>query len=291
MPLVQWLTVPYLEAQSLPEGWWQHGSSEDILTKAEVITHDLSYLHGSEAHLLSDPNTSLEFFQRQTTNGLIETKTVTSVNGEKFVSYKLENGDYFFAESHLIKHNEQGNSQKEIALAEKFDHPYDYKFLKSESVGINDCIVIARIATTQFLQAMRTNFYPGITSKNFGRLGDPIKFIKSETDTYIRKSDGVVVGEVKKNNSGEILDDRLLDVVQVDVPIPNSEFELPAIHVAVATNIGQFMQVFGESRRANTPQHLQQAKQSHLILTGIIIISLGTLLILAYFVFHRGTRS
>ena len=42
----------------------------------------------------------------------------------------------------------------EKMLATKFDHPYDFKILKSEMVGTNDCIVIARIMTELFLEAV-----------------------------------------------------------------------------------------------------------------------------------------
>jgi hypothetical protein len=81
-----------------------------------------------------------------------------------------------------------------------------------------------------------------------------MQFIRSETDIYIRKSDGVVNGEVKKNKSGEVLIDRLYAVIHVNKPIPDAEFVLPKAPMETATNSVQFLNMSSEAMHAyNSP--------------------------------------
>jgi hypothetical protein len=240
-------------AQPLPEGWWQQSSAESVLSKAEAITHNLSYFHGSKGHLLDDQDASIEFFQRKLPSGTVETKYVFHEGRVLFSDYKLESGRYFSEYGRIIKCTFE-DDQKEPSLAATLDHPYDYKMMKPEIVGTNDCLVVARIATPQFLEMLTTNYYPGYTPGDKGLLGDLMQFIRSETDIYIRKSDGVVNGEVKKNKSGEVLIDRLYAVIHVNKPIPDAEFVLPKAPMETATNSVQFLNMSSEAMHAyNSP--------------------------------------
>ena len=44
-------------------------------------------------------------------------------------------------------------------MAAKFDHPFNYQMQKSEQVGTNDCIVIARIMSLPFFDAVTAEVY------------------------------------------------------------------------------------------------------------------------------------
>jgi hypothetical protein len=286
--LAQWLVSLCfaLTPSSLPAGWWQQMSAQSILAKAESITHDLSYFEGTKAHLLDDRDASIEFFQRKMPDGTIETKLVYHSRRFIMTVYKVGSGRYFWQNGLLIK-TEFEDDQEELSLATKFDHPYDYKILKPEIVGTNDCLVVARIATPEFLQMLKTAYYPGYTTGHGGMLGDPVQFIRSERDTYIRKSDGVIIGEVKKNTSGKILHDRLYDVVQVNNPIPNAEFVLPVASVETATNVSQLVHITAKGIHAYGSLNPGTIKRVRYVIIGTMIISFGALLVLLYFRFHR----
>jgi len=283
--LIQWLGFVYFASPppTLPAGWWEQGSAESTLAKAESITHDLSYLRGTEAHLLKDHNSSIEFFQRKNPDGTIETKSV-KYGGRMTTSYKLTSGEYFFANGRLIKFGFKDN-QIEPSLAAQFDHPYDYNMLKPTIVGTNDCLIVARIATPRFLQTLVTAYYPENTSGN-PLLGDLKNYIRSETDTYIRKSDGVIIGEVKKNKSGDILDDKLYDVVQVNDPIPSEEFILPKARMETATNTVQFLKILTNGKHADNLLNSREIKRIRFVIIGVMVISLGVLFYI-FIRFHR----
>ena len=82
-------------AQPLPGGWWEQESAENILKRAELTTHNLAYFRGSKAHLLVEPDTSVEFYQRKTPSGTIETKSIIHEGRIRFAEYNLESGKYF----------------------------------------------------------------------------------------------------------------------------------------------------------------------------------------------------
>jgi hypothetical protein len=232
-------------AEPLPEGWWQQGSAESILTKATSITRELSYFQGSKAGRLNDPKASIAFLQRKMPDGTVETKFVSRANGKTLNDYRLKTGRYIDFVGVLIK-AEFDDYQREETLSATFSHPYDYKMLPPELVGTNDydCVVVAISDTPEFLQAVVTNYYPeytpGIPKKSEFLGQDLIQYISSETDVYIRKSDGIVIGSVKKNKFGKVLDDRVYELVRVNEPIPDAEFILPNSPIQTATNETQF---------------------------------------------------
>jgi hypothetical protein len=284
--LVQWLTPLCLVAQPLPEGWWQHSSPESILAKAESVTHGLSYFQGSKAHLLTDRDASIESFQRKLPDEIIETKYMYHQGRTKFADYKLESGRYFSEYGRLIKCTFE-DDQKERSLAAAMSNPYDYRMLKSEVIGTNPCLVVARVATPQFFEMLLTNYYSGYTAGGGRALGDLAQFIRSETDIYIRKSDGVIIGEIKRNRSGTIFSDMLYDVVQINNPIPKAEFELPNVHIEIATNTHQLLRITSEAMRAYNTPNLQAVRRIRYVIIGAMAFSLAALLTFLYFRFHR----
>ena len=190
---------------------------------------------------MGDKNVSLEFFQRKTTGGKIETKLVLTqlMENHPRVSdfYDLESGKYEFKAKQLVKSEYDQPEEFRQKMASKFDHPFNYQMQKSEQVGTNDCIVIARIMSLPFFDAVTAEVYKEFPPelripqwKNLMVSGYPF-----ERDYYIRKSDGVIMGFREKNKAGLMSDDQeLYDTIQVNVPIPDEEFNLPKAPVRIA---------------------------------------------------------
>jgi hypothetical protein len=286
--IVFWFAVSsFGSLQSLPAGWWQTSSPKELLTTSLSITGDLTYFRGTKAHLLNEPSDSIEFFERKTLDGTIETKRVWHRGRLTATNYKIKSGRYIWQNGRLVK-AEFEDDQKELSLAAAINHPYDYKMLKSELIGTNDCLVVARIASPQLLQMLTTAYYPGYTAgKPYGELGDPTRFIMSEIDTYIRTSDGISIGALKRNKSDEILDDRLYDVVEFNNPIPDAEFVLPKAPVRSASNTAQLLHITFEGMHRNNSLNSQTTMPVRFVILGAMTVSSGALLALLYFKFHR----
>jgi len=265
------LVKPCLSAEVLPDGWWLQDSPEKVLEKAQAINLDLAFIHGEKSgspfsqittlnpFAKTNDNARVEFFQRKNDGGFVETKKFT-LNGKfQWTDYKLKSGDYVFTYGQLIKTEYTVNDAEEISHAAKFDHPYDFKVLKSETIGTNDCLIIARCMTPQFLAAMKAILYKNSTKEQeaaFG--GDFRKFIRSETDYYFRKSDGVTFGLTERNHLGEQLEDWVYCNVEVNQPIPDQEFSLPKGEMKIAKNAEEMQKIEHDARaamRAKNPKN------------------------------------
>jgi len=274
----------------LPDGWWLQDSPEKVLAQAQATNESLAFFHGEKfgptLSQISNPfaktndNARVEFFQRKNADGFVETKRFQLDGKFQWTDYKLKNGDYVFTYGQLIKMEYVYDDGIEKMLAAKFDHPYDFKILKSEMVGTNDCIVIARCMTPEFLDAMKAILYKNYTKEQeaaFG--GDFRKFIRSETDYYFRKSDGVTFGLTKRNHLGEQIEDYVYHKVEINQPIPDQEFLLPKGEIKIAENSVEFQKILMPSvpemkveRRvselpwtADLPKALAQAKAENKI--------------------------
>jgi protein disulfide-isomerase len=252
-----------LATQSLPDGWWTQGSPEKVLAQAQATNQGLAFYYakkiGSPFSQTTDPfaktndNARVEFFQRKSADGFVETKKFILNGNFQWTDYKLKSGGYVFTDGQIIKmeyetNADAGDNVEEITAA-KFDHPYDFKILKSEMVGTNDCIVITRYMTPKFLDAMKAIFYKNYTKEQedaFG--GDFRKFIRSETDYYFRKSDGVTFGLTMRNHLGEQLDDWVYDKVEINQPIPDQEFSLPNGEIKIAKSDEELQKIINETR-------------------------------------------
>jgi thioredoxin-related protein len=136
----------------------------------------------------------------------------------------------------------------EKTIAAKFDHPYEFKILKSEMVGTNDCAVIARTMIAPLSKAEADIFYDKYPLEKRAELGT--EYIRTETDFYFRKSDGVTFGLTMRNRAGELLDDYVYDSVEINQPIPDREFSLPKGDIKIAKSFDECMKIVGELRAA-----------------------------------------
>ena len=261
-------SISSFASQSLPDGWWLKDSPEKVLEKAQSINQELDFFHGekfsSPFSQITNPsaktndNARVEFFQRRN-EGFVETKEFTLNGNFQETVYKLKGGDYVFMFGQLIKTEFIREDAEEISNSAKYDHSYDFKILKSEMVGTNDCIVIARCMTPQFLDTMKAILYKNSTKEQeaaFG--GDFRKFIRSETDYYFRKSDAVGFGLSKKNHLGEQLEDWVYANVEINQPIPDQEFLLPKGDIKIAKSSEEFQKIFHEllaAKRAKARQN------------------------------------
>jgi hypothetical protein len=290
-----WAGVACLADQTLPEGWWQQDSPENILTRAQTATANLPSLHGMQTKISNQEGYSAEFFQRKTIDGKVETKRAVYFHEKMQVcTYDLEAGTYFYSNDQLIKTEYPQNEQIVEPHAKTFIHPYDYKILNSEMIGTNDCVVVARIMTPEFLDVMKDVFYKkGYTVEQRALLGAPEDHIRSENDYYIRKNDAVVMGLLEKNNSGKTLDDYLYDVVQVNGPALDEEFVLPRIDAIVAPNSDEFSKIV--IQRAKELKSLkgsvteQKIKFKRYTVIGVMAASFGVMLIAMFIKFRHRT--
>jgi thioredoxin-related protein len=265
------LTSPCFGAQSLPDGWWLQDSPEKVLTKAQSINQDLTFFYGekfgSALSQNSNPfgetndNARVAFFQRKNADGFVETKRFTVDGKFQWTNYKLKSGDYVFTFGQLIKKEFEIEERDGIEkmLAAKFDHPYEFKLLRSEMIGTNDCIVIARCMTPEFLDAMKAILYKNYSKEQeaaFG--GDFREFIRSETDFYFRKNDGVTFGLTEQNHLGGQLEDWVYHNVKINQPIPDQEFSLPKGEIKIAETSVEFTKIVNDAKaamRVKTPKN------------------------------------
>jgi protein disulfide-isomerase len=255
------LTKSCFGAQPLPDDWWLQDSPEKVLAMAQAINQSLTFFHAekfvSTTSEITNPfyktndTARVDFFQRRNTDGSVETKTVTLDGNFQWTDYKLKSGHYFFTDGQIIKAEFAEGDDLEKMIAAKFDHPYEFKILKSEMVGTNDCIVIARSMTPEFLDAMKAILYKNYTKEQeaaFG--GDFRKFICSETDYYFRKSDGITFGLTKRNHLGEQIEDYVYHKVEINQPIPDQEFLLPKGDIKIAKSFDECKKILAELRAA-----------------------------------------
>lgn len=128
---------------------------------------------------------------------------------------------------------------REALLAREVKQPYTYRLIGRETVGTNQCIVVSRIATSEFLNHMSRMLFPG-GSNAPTRDFDLIEALPAEHRFYIREADGVVLGRVVLNARGQILNHAVYEIVEVNVPIPDREFAIPSQITTVATNFSDF---------------------------------------------------
>jgi protein disulfide-isomerase len=257
-----WLLPVFgLAAQPLTDDWWRQNSPEKVLAKAQSTNQGLAFFHGeksgSTSSKITDPfaktndDARVEFFQKRNADGSVETKRAIRDGNFQWTDYKLNSGDYVFTGGQIIKTGYTEGQDLEKSVATKFDHPYEFKVLKSEMAGTNNCIVIARCMTPEFLDAIKAVYYQGRTKEEeaaFG--GDFRKFIRSETDYYFRKSDGVTLGLIKRNHLGEQLEDWVYDKVEINQPIPDQEFSLPKGDIQIAKSSEEFQKILSVARAA-----------------------------------------
>jgi thioredoxin-related protein len=252
------LSTPCLGAQSLPDGWWLQVSPEKALVKAELINQNLNYYQahksGSTSSQITNPfaktheEARVEFFQTKNADGFVETKKFTLHGKFEFTDYKLKSGRYFFTDGQLIKVEFADGDDFDKPMAAKVDHPYEFKLLKSEIVGTNDCLVIGRLMTDPLLNAVVEIAYKQYAPEKRAEWGS--NYIRSEVDYYFRKADGIAFGVTKRNRAGELLENTIYDQVIVNQPIPDREFSLPAGDPKIAKSSEECQEIWGAVRAA-----------------------------------------
>jgi hypothetical protein len=240
--------------QPLPEEWWVQNSPENILTNAQARTLQLFYFWGKKSPSLIDKNVSLEIFRRKTTDGKNEIKNVSTilVHGQPLqnIVYSLESGQYFSSGGQLTKVDFESIDDIIERVAGTFDHPYEYQKLKSETIGTNECIVVARIMTVPMANAVLDAKYNLTAGQNRVVSRDVVgKFTESIRDYYIRKNDGIILGYLTRNSSGSLVDDQLCDTVQINVPISKEEFLLPSGPVIVVHSWSEWTPIMHKSAK------------------------------------------
>ncbi|HZI33863.1 MAG TPA: thioredoxin fold domain-containing protein, partial [Candidatus Binatia bacterium] len=152
-------------------------------------------------------------------------------------------------EGQIIKMEFYEGDDLDKSFVAKVDHPYRFKLLKSEMIGTNDCLVIARIMTKPMLKVAEDVLYKKFSPEKRAELGS--NYIRSEVDYYFRKTDGIAFGLAKRNRAGELLRDRIYDKVVVNQPIPAQEFSLPPGDIKTARSFQECEQIVESARVVN----------------------------------------
>jgi len=125
--------------------------------------------------------------------------------------------------------------------------------------------------TPKFLDAIKAIYYKDDMKEQEAELGgDFRKFIRSETDYYFRKTDGVTLGLTRWNHLGEQLEDWVYDKVEINRPIPDQEFSLPKGGIKIAKSIDESIKIIGQlmaaerakARKNPRPRFRKSASQS-----------------------------
>jgi hypothetical protein len=213
-------------AAPLPEGWWRK-SPEEVLKAAESSTFNVPYLRGSKPKLMNDSGSGFEYFQRRLSNGKIEIKRISQVNGRvSSTFYDLAEGKYIDSDGLLIKLDYEEGRELERRISETISNPYEYLLLEETLVGTNDCIVLRRSMSKEMLSALADQFYNKKPEQEKATLAS--KYIRAVKDFYIRKADGIIIGDIQRDaRANRILEDNLLSAVLISVPISDEEFSLP----------------------------------------------------------------
>jgi protein disulfide-isomerase len=98
--------------------------------------------------------------------------------------------------------------------------------------------------TEPLLKAAADVWYEKYSPEKRTELG--MNYIRTETDFYFRKSDGVTLGLINRNRAGELLEDKVYDNVVINQPIPGQEFSLPKGDIKIAKSLDEYMKIFGE---------------------------------------------
>lgn len=215
-----------------PTDGWEQATPEEVLAKAQTISSQVEFIVATKDHLIDDQQRGFQFLQRKLSNGAIETKVITTKQGHQFsASYHLQSGNYFDADGLVRKIEYEEGPDMEIRIAKSMQHPYEYQFLKPTLVGTNDCFVVRRIMAQPMLDAVADECYSEKPLSQRKLLAS--KYIRSTTDFYIRKADGLILGCYKRNVSGGLLGDMLPDLVSVVDAIPSGQFSISNIDSAV----------------------------------------------------------
>ncbi|HEX4343828.1 MAG TPA: hypothetical protein VH255_10570 [Verrucomicrobiae bacterium] len=270
-------------AEPLPADWLNR-TPEALVKRAETVTLSLPYLSGQKDHQVGDIETGFEYFQRLTPGNFFETKLVTTHLGTtQSISYNLSDGKYFLsAKGLLFKMNFEEDYEIEDRLAGSFDIPYSYELLEPKTVGTNECLVVRRKMTGQFLEVFSKELYKNETEQK--RLQLTPRVARAIKDFYIRKSDAVIIGYLKRNISGEaVLQDRLPDTLSVGVPISPDEFSVPNKNTAIAVTSFKGMMDLFVKHVSGTQGNGGNAQTKHKRI--IVIGSLGLLALIPVVVF------
>lgn len=200
--------------------------------------------------------------------------------------YTLGSGRYFWQNNKLIK-AQYDDGKAESDLAAKSNHPYDFKLLESATAGTNDCVIVARLATPEFLEALKYVMFPGSARGN-DSLGDPLDYMTAEVDTYIRKSDGIIMGQVTKDRSGEVKNDKHFTVIEADIPVAGAEFDLPRVAVETATNVHQLLHIVSSGRHNQAGLTPLEFKLVRYGIVATMVISLVVLLVFVFLKIRHG---
>jgi hypothetical protein len=237
---------PRLNAQPAKQTAWRpENTPEALVAESAEIMARITYLRGSKSRVENDAGKSFEIFQRRLNVGTIESKQVNKRDGRiKSVEYTLADGRFLDSDGELLKFEYERDHQIEARIARSQPTPYGYELLKPAVVGTNECLVVRRTMTAPMLEAVGAELYHYRTNLNEAqRTALARKSVRAVEDIYIRQSDGVQPGSLRRNLAGELLDDRLCDAVTINQPISEAEFVVPNKERAV--RIASF-QAFGE---------------------------------------------
>ena len=204
---------------------WLHGEAREILTHALTVTSNQPYLSGQKTRLQNDPQNGFAYYQRWV-DGQMERKRVSLHAGEpQTTTWDLPGGRYYLDSAGLLfKLGYDEDFETEARLAQTIERPHEYRMLEPTMVGTNACVVVRRSMTSALLNAVARELYANKTETDRNTLTP--KYVRAIRDFYIRKSDGLIMGELRRNVKGDLLRDLLCEEISTQA-IPAKVFAVP----------------------------------------------------------------
>ena len=278
---VQCLLTLSVTAQPLPVGWWDD-PPEIIIQHAETITSQIPFYYGRKLKLIDGSSGGFEIFQRRLTGGTIETKKVRKVNGRiQSYSYDISTGRYFIDSNKLIFHEDfLSGDQIEASLAQSIAHPYGYSLLGKVSafIGTNECYIIRRLMEKSMFEAIAKEFYQGKNEQQIAMLAP--QYVRAAKDYYVRKNDGIIIGNIKRNiSASELLEDNLPDELLTGAATSAGEFDIQNINKAIkVSSMNELINISSKfGRKDYTP--IQTSEHMRALVRFVLILLVATPLI------------
>lgn len=262
---------------TLPPNWWTGLTPAEIVRHSERITENLkSYRAGN---LLSpEKHTDALLLVRRNAAGQTEKKLVMFIHGKPVAAeWILPNGHYNYWRGILQRLDFSPSNWIDEVVA-SVPNPYEWRLAGSEQVGTNDCLVLVGIATPTLLEKASNTVSEIYSHAPPNAAQFPLmESFPYERRVYVRKLDGVKLGEWQNNQRGlPVAGSMVFQVFETDVPLSDADFKLPDVSPMTVTNWTHMIMTATGQTTGPHPKTLVR----YSILAGLFFTSCAFVLIL-----------
>lgn len=259
-----------LAAPALPPNWWTSMTPAEIVCYSEQITEGLKSYRAAKP-LSPEKDIDALLLVRRNAAGQTEKKYTIFSHGKPVATeWVLPEGHYNYWRGVLQRLDfSTSNWIDEVVAA--VPNPYEWNLAGSEQVGTNDCLVLVGIATRALLEKA-SNTLSGI----YGQAppdAAQLPLMESfpyERRIYVRKLDGVKLGEWQNNQHGfPVAGSMVFQVFEANIPLSEEDFKLPDVSPIPVTNWTHMIMTMSGQVPGPSPKPLAR----YLILAGFFFIS------------------